>query len=75
MLLKSVLMCAASLYLFVLVPAVTAAPSNDRCGFPYDLRDEILKKYPGTKVVSVEDLSYFCLAKQRKRHLMAVWTN
>ncbi|SRR5216684_2211156 len=66
--LKSALMCAASLYLFVLVPAVTAAPSNDRCGFPPDLRDELLKKYPGTRVVSVEDLSEYRRKLFQKDH-------
>jgi hypothetical protein len=57
--LKSVLMCAASFYLFFLIPAVTATSSNDRCALPAGLRDEISKTYPGTRVASLADLSQF----------------
>jgi hypothetical protein len=66
--LKSVLMCAASLYLFVLIPAVTAASPNDRCAPPAGLRDEISKKYPGTRVVSLADLSQFRRKLFQKAH-------
>ena len=41
----------------VLIPAVTAASPNGRCAYPPDLRDEISKEYPGTRVVSLADLS------------------
>jgi len=66
--LKSALMCAVSLYLFVLIPAVTAASSNERCGFPPGLRDEISKKYPGTRVVSLADLSEYKRKLFQKDH-------
>jgi hypothetical protein len=49
--LKPVLMCAASLSLFVLISAVTATASNDRCAFPPDLRDEMSKN------IRVQELS------------------
>jgi len=66
--LKSALMCAVSLYLFVLIPAVTAASSNERCGFPPGLRDEISKKYPRTRVVSLADLSKYKRKMFQKDH-------
>jgi len=66
--LKSVLMCAGSFYLFVLIPTVTPASSNDRCAFPPDLRDEISKKYPGTRVVSLADLSEYRRKLFQKDH-------
>jgi hypothetical protein len=66
--LKSALMCAASLYLFVVNPAVAAPSSNDRCGFPPDLRDEISNKYPGTRVVSAADLSEYKRKLFQKDH-------
>jgi hypothetical protein len=66
--LKSVLVCAANLYLFVLIPAVIAAPPNDRCAFPPDLRDEISKRYPGTRVVSLADLTEYKRKLFQKDH-------
>src|SRR5271167_1827448 len=66
--LKSVLMCAASLYLFVLIPAVIAASSDDRCAFPPDLHDEISKRYPGTRVVSLADLGEYKRKLFQKDH-------
>ncbi len=49
--LKCVLICALSLYLFVLVQAATPASSNDRCALPLGLRDEISKQYPDMYIV------------------------
>src|SRR5579862_57812 len=66
--LKSVSMCAASLCMFLLISAVTAASSNGRCAFPPDLRDEISKKYPGTRVVSLADLSEYQRKLFQKDH-------
>src|SRR6266478_2332893 len=66
--LKSVLMCVASLYMFALIPPVTAASSNDRCTFPAGLRDELSRKYPGTRVVGIDDLSEYKRKLFRKHH-------
>src|SRR5690348_3301006 len=66
--LKSVLMCAANLYLFVMIPVVAAASSNNRCDLPAGLRDEISKRYPGTRVVSLADLSQFRRRLFQKDH-------
>ena len=65
--LKSVLMCAVSFYL-VLIPAVSAATLNARCAFPPDLRDDISKKYPGPRVVSLADLSEYKRKLFQKDH-------
>jgi hypothetical protein len=45
--------------LAVLIPPMTAASPNGRCGYSPDLRDEISQKYPGTRVVSLADLSEY----------------
>jgi hypothetical protein len=55
--LKSVLICSASLCLLGAGQLVVAAPPQDRCSLPAGLRDEIPPKYPGTRVVSLADLS------------------
>lgn len=52
----------------VLIPAVTAASPNGRCAYPPDLRDEISKKYPGTRVVSLADLSEYHRKLFQKDH-------
>src|SRR6267154_1690472 len=57
--LKSMLMYAAGFYLFVLIPAVTAASSNDRCALPPDLRDEISKNHPDSHIVTLADLDAY----------------
>jgi hypothetical protein len=54
--LKSVLFCALSLNLFVLIQALPASSSDDRCALPAGLRDQISNKYPATHVVTLEDL-------------------
>jgi len=43
----------------VLIPPPTAASPNGQCNYPPDLRDEISRKYPGTRVVSLADLSEY----------------
>ncbi|SRR6266478_1597337 len=55
--LKSVLTCAASLYLLAANQVVVAAPPKDPCSLPPSLRDEMSKKYPGTRLVSLSDLT------------------
>src|SRR5712664_2119777 len=66
--LKPVLMCVAILCSFVLVSSVTATSSNDRCALPPDLRDEISRKYPCTRVVSLADLSEYKRKLFQKDH-------
>ena len=48
--------CSAVLFLLVCVQALGAAPPPDRCKYPPGLGDEISKKYPGTRLVSLGDL-------------------
>ncbi len=65
--LKSVLICAASLYLFA-ANQVTAAQSQDRCALPSGLSDSISKKYPGASVVSLADLEQYNRKLFQKGH-------
>ena len=55
--LKFVLVCVVNVCLFVFAQASVASPTNDRCALTAGLRDEIPQKYPGTRVVSLADLS------------------
>lgn len=57
MLLKSILFCALSFYLFFFIPMAIAVPPNDACNLPKDLQPEIATKYPGAKLVRLSDLS------------------
>ncbi|HLK04631.1 MAG TPA: hypothetical protein VKT53_09345 [Candidatus Acidoferrum sp.] len=43
--------------LFVLVKVSAARPTDDPCDLPKDLKATVEQKYPGTKVVSLSDLS------------------
>jgi hypothetical protein len=54
--LKSLLICALSLYTFASIHTVTAASSNDACDLPKDLQREIASKYPRKTVVTLADL-------------------
>lgn len=54
--LKSVLICAVGLHLFAANQVVFAAPAKDSCDFPPGLREELSKKYPDTRLVSLADL-------------------
>jgi hypothetical protein len=38
---------------------VNAASSNGGCDFPPGLRDEVSKEFPGTRLVSLADLSEY----------------
>jgi hypothetical protein len=50
-------MPAAWVYLFVFVRVAAAGPSSDACDLPRDLQSVVEDKYPGTKVISLPDLS------------------
>jgi len=52
----------------VLIPPTTAASPNGQCNYPPDLRDEISRKYPGTRVVSLADLSEYKRKLFQKDH-------
>ena len=66
--LKFVLICALSVYMFVLIPAVNAASSDGPCALPPGLRDEISKQYPGTHIVTLADLDEYDRKLFRKDH-------
>lgn len=55
---RFVLAIAVTLYLFVANQMLFASP-NDRCDLPSALRDEISKRYPGTRLVSLADLDEY----------------
>ncbi|HVS89330.1 MAG TPA: hypothetical protein VHF01_14065 [Candidatus Acidoferrum sp.] len=66
--LNSLITCAVSFYLFAFIQVVVAAPPNDRCHFPPGLRDEVSKKYPSTRVVTLDDLSEYKRKLFQKDH-------
>ncbi len=66
--LKSVITCAVSVYLFAFIQVVVAASANDRCDLPPGLREDISKKYPGTGIVSLVDLSEYNRKLFQKDH-------
>jgi|SRR6267378_6233867 len=66
--LKSVLICGVSLYLFAASQGVAAAPPQDRCSLSPSLRDEITRKYPGARVVSLADLDEYDRKLFQKDH-------
>src|SRR6266851_5581681 len=55
--LKSLRTCVAIFCLLAFIQAIAAAPPPDRCMYPPGLRDEISKKYPGTHLVTLADLT------------------
>jgi hypothetical protein len=65
--LKSMVVCAASLYLFAANQIVFATP-NDRCTLPSGLGDEISRKYPDKKLVSLADLDEYKRKLFQKHH-------
>ncbi len=65
--LKSVLICSVSLCLCA-SQVVVATPPQARCSLPPSLRDEISKKYPGTRVVSLADLDEYDRKLFQKDH-------
>lgn len=64
--LKSVLICAVSLYL--VAANQVAAQRHNPCALPPNLREEISKKYPGTSVVSLADLDDYDKKLFQKDH-------
>ena len=65
--LKSVLICSVSLCLCA-SQVVVATPPQARCSLPPSLRDEISKKYPSTRVVSLADLDEYDRKLFQKDH-------
>jgi hypothetical protein len=57
--LRFVMTCAANAYLFLFIQVVTARQLNDRCIYPTGLREEMARKYPGTRPIRVEN-NYAC---------------
>ena len=55
--LKSIVVSAVWFCLFVLVQVAAAQSSSNACDLPKDLRSVVERKYAGTKVVSLSDLS------------------
>jgi len=66
--LKPAPISAACLLLFVVSQISVAAPPDDRCAIPLGLREEISKKYPGTSLVSLNDLSEYDRKLFQKDH-------
>lgn len=66
--LKSLLICAVGLYLFAVNQVVVAASPQDRCALPPGLPDEISKKYPGARVVTLADLNEYNRKLFKKGH-------
>lgn len=66
--LRPVLIYAACLMLFVVSQVSLAEPQDDRCAFPPGLHDEISKKYPGTSLVNLRDLSDYDRKLFQKDH-------
>jgi hypothetical protein len=66
--LKSVLFCALSLFPFITIQAVIAAPFDDRCALPPGLDDEISKKYPARHTVTLADLDDYRRESFRQDH-------
>ena len=65
---KSVLICVVSLYLFAASQVVVAPPPQDRCSLPPSLHDEIAKKYPSARVVTLADLDEYDRKLFQKDH-------
>src|SRR5713226_10591300 len=57
--LKSLRTCVAIFCLLAFIQAIAAAPPPNRCEYPPGLHDEISKKYPGTHLVTLADLTEY----------------
>lgn len=66
--LKSVAIRAVGACLFVFAQVLSGASPNGRCDFPPSLRSEISKKYPGTRLVRLTDLSEYHRKLFQKDH-------
>jgi|SRR6266446_4167568 len=65
---KAVLGFPLSLFLLVLIQAVTATSSKDLCALPPAFRDGMSKQYPGTHIVTSVDLDEYDRKLFRKDH-------
>ena len=66
--LKSIVVFAVWFCLFALVQVAAAQSSSDACDLPKDLRGIVERKYAGTKVVSLSDLSEEDKQQYQKGH-------
>ncbi len=57
--LRFVMTCAANAYLSLFIQVVAARQLNDRCVYPTGLREEMARKYPGTRPIRWEDLDEY----------------
>src|ERR1700736_3512092 len=57
--LKLAFIFVVNIFLTVFAQASLASPTDDRCALSAGLRDEISRKYPGTKVVGLDDLTEY----------------
>ncbi len=57
MCLKTLMILVASFCMVVAIQTAVAAPRTNPCDLPPGMSDELSTKYPGTRVVSLEDLS------------------
>ena len=65
---KLLLKCVLTFYLFAFIQTVAATPPPDRCEYPSGLKDEISKKFPGTHLVSLADLTEYDRKLYHKDH-------
>ena len=66
--LKSIMTGVLTFCLFAFIQAVAAAPPPNRCDYSSGLRDEISKKYPGTHLVTLADLTEYNRKLYQKDH-------
>jgi hypothetical protein len=66
--LSFVLTCVVNVFLLASYQAEAASPAKDACAFPAGLRDEISRKYPGTRVVGIDDLTAYKRRLFEKHH-------
>jgi len=57
-----------AMYVLVSVRVAVAAPAADSCSLPQNLQLEVLNKYPGSRVVTVQDLAPDDRALFQKEH-------
>src|SRR6267154_2617859 len=65
---KSILICAAGLYLFAANHTVFAAPPKDSCKLPPGLHEELSKEYPDMRLVTLADLTEYNRKLYQKDH-------
>jgi len=66
--LNFVLICMVNVCLLGSFQAEAGSPAKDACTFPAGLRDEISRKYPGTRVVGFDDLTDYKMKLFKKHH-------